>query len=98
MLDALQLAAVEVATNIIRHASAILKDADFVARLYRQKQATVLEFFYLGDRFTPSQTPEPDFSGNTDGGFGIFIIRESVKRVSYLHPASQVNLIRLEIW
>ncbi|MCP9760560.1 PAS domain S-box protein [Aquitalea sp. S1-19] len=97
-LDALELATVEVATNIIRHARAELCDADFVARLRQHEHTIVLELCYIGDCFDPNKAPEPDFSGNSDGGFGVFIIRKSVNRVSYLHPAHQVNLVRLEIW
>ncbi|MBE9609555.1 SpoIIE family protein phosphatase [Chitinilyticum piscinae] len=95
-LDGLILASVEVATNIIRHVSAHLVDASFVVRLSQNDSSVTVEFYYVGDTFDPGTAPEPDFSGNSEGGFGLFIIRESVDRVSYLTPAEQVNLIRLE--
>lgn len=95
--DKLNLAAVEVATNIIRHVSAPLADTPFVLHLLQLPTTLTLEFYYVGAPFDPTLAEAPDFSGKKEGGFGLFIIQNCVDQVDYLIPAEQVNLIRLQL-
>ena len=95
--DKLNLAAVEVATNIIRHVSAPLADTPFVLHLLQSRTTLTLEFYYVGAPFDPTLAEAPDFSGKKEGGFGLFIIQNCVDQVDYLIPAEQVNLIRLQL-
>ena len=95
--DKLNLAAIEVATNIIRHVSSPLADTSFVLHLLQLPTTLTLEFYYVGAPFDPTQAEAPDFSGQKEGGFGLFIIQNCVDQVDYLIPAEQVNLIRLQL-
>lgn len=95
--DALELAAVEVATNIIRHVPITLADTPFVVHLTENQGLILVDFYYVGQAFDPTQVPSPDFSGEREGGFGLYIIRQCVDDVQYSTPASEVNRIRLQI-
>ncbi|WP_297573700.1 SpoIIE family protein phosphatase [uncultured Deefgea sp.] len=95
--DQLTLAAVEVATNIIRHVAAPLADTPFVVHLLSTATVVTLSFYYVGDAFDSTQSLPPDFSGHKEGGFGLYIIQNCVDHVEYLIPAEQVNLTRLRL-
>jgi anti-sigma regulatory factor (Ser/Thr protein kinase) len=41
-----------------------------------------VSFHYLGQPFAPPDG-DPDFSGASEGGFGLYIVRNSVDEVSY---------------
>ncbi|QKJ67710.1 SpoIIE family protein phosphatase [Deefgea piscis] len=96
-LAAIELAAVEVATNIIRHVAITLADTPFVVHLSELNELLWIDFYYVGDAFDSTQVPMPDFSGGREGGFGMYIIRHCVDDVQYSTPASDVNRIRLQI-
>jgi anti-sigma regulatory factor (Ser/Thr protein kinase) len=96
-LAAIELAAVEVATNIIRHVAITLADTPFVVHLSELNELLWIDFYYVGEAFDPTQVPMPDFSGGREGGFGLYIIRHCVDDVQYSTPASDVNRIRLQI-
>jgi anti-sigma regulatory factor (Ser/Thr protein kinase) len=85
-IESLTLAAFEAATNIIRHTPENLKNAVLTAILRRSAAGLELELVYEGKPFIPVGSPMPDFSGNSDGGFGLFIIENSVDRVEYDAP------------
>jgi len=82
-LAALELAAVEAATNIMRHAHGDLPDESFTFVMHRNPGDLALEYLYHGTPFDRSTAREPDFSGQREGGFGLFIIDEIMDRVEY---------------
>ena len=90
---ALALAAVELASNAIRHCGEVVQDP-LEIMLQADRQACRLELLYLGPRFTPPALLEPDFSGHSEGGFGLYIIRESCDAVDYSH-ADGINRVVL---
>jgi PAS domain S-box-containing protein len=96
-MGAIELAAVEVATNIIRHVAITLADTPFVVHIREQNEVFWIDFYYVGHTFDPTQVPAPDFSGEQEGGFGLYIIRHCVDDVQYSTPASDVNRVRLQI-
>jgi anti-sigma regulatory factor (Ser/Thr protein kinase) len=91
----LQLAAFEAATNIIRHSPAYLKNAPLIVALSRTETAIGIELIYEGERFVPPSAPSPDFSGHSEGGFGLYIINSSVDSVEYESPMPGLAKIRL---
>ncbi|QLG87776.1 SpoIIE family protein phosphatase [Chitinibacter bivalviorum] len=96
-LAAIELAAVEVATNIIRHVAITLADTPFVVHIIEHTDQLLIDFYYVGQAFDPTLVPMPDFSGGREGGFGLYIIRQCVDDVHYSTPAEDVNRIRLHI-
>jgi len=82
-IDKLEIAITEVVTNIIRHAYKNQKGRKIVidAGLYDEK--LVLMVYDRGCGFDPEDVPPPEFDGSKYGGFGVFIIRESVDKVTY---------------
>jgi sigma-B regulation protein RsbU (phosphoserine phosphatase) len=91
----LQLAAFEAATNIIRHAPRRLKNAPLTVSVARTLQAICVELIYEGEPFAPPSAPSPDFSGHSEGGFGLFIINSAVDQVDYGSPMPGLASVRL---
>jgi len=80
--DALVLAVSETATNIIRHVPQPPFDAVIHCRATCMARGLDVSFHYLGQPFAPPDG-DPDFSGASEGGFGLYIVRNSVDEVSY---------------
>ena len=93
--DALILASFEAATNIIRHARLMVGDATITCRITREGEAVVVELIYPSPAFTPPGDVQPDLSGKSEGGFGLYIIEQSVDSVEYAIPMPGVASIRL---
>jgi anti-sigma regulatory factor (Ser/Thr protein kinase) len=91
---ALVLASIETLSNIIRHAQAPLSDASIHVQLNLAEYGIGVTFHYLGDAFQPVAS-EPDFSGEAEGGFGMYIITNSVDTVDYDSPYPGVCRVRL---
>ena len=86
---ALALAAVELASNVIRH-GAMPRPAPLEVVAIAAPGVCRLEMMHEGIPFQPPDRLTPDFSGRSQGGFGLYIIRESCDEVIYEH-ASGVN-------
>ena len=82
LLDLLVLAADEAYANIVRHAHHGSGDPVAVSA-YSEDGAAVIRFSYRGPAFDPAAAPEPSFDGSRSGGFGLYIIKNSVNRVDY---------------
>ncbi len=93
--DALILASFEAATNIIRHARLLVGNATLTCRITRESDALVVELIYPSEPFTPPAQLRPDMSGESEGGFGLYIIERSVDSVEYASPMPGVASIRL---
>lgn len=91
----LVLATFEAATNIVRHTPDKLKKAPLTAVLKRGEQGVSVELIHEGETFVPSSPPSPDFSGNSFGGFGLYIIENAVDWVEYIEPMPGLTSIRL---
>ena len=89
------LACCEAVTNIIRHATPMVTDAKIVCRATQGLEQSTLEFFYLGKIFVADNVPDPDFSGEAEGGFGLFIIRSLVDEFESFDPLPDVVCTRL---
>ncbi|WP_119154984.1 SpoIIE family protein phosphatase [Caldimonas tepidiphila] len=93
-LAALELAVVEAATNVIRHAVSPLPAAPIEILVGPGEDHCLVELSYLGEPFDPRGAAEPDFSGRSEGGFGLYIMRHCCERVDYRHHEG-VNMLRL---
>ncbi|MBV8357863.1 MAG: SpoIIE family protein phosphatase [Deltaproteobacteria bacterium] len=91
----LQLAVAEAASNIVRHAyhgqagQPIWLEADAFA------DRIVLRLCHTGESFDPKQVPAPAFDGSREGGFGVYIISQSVDEVSYFRDERGRNCVCL---
>lgn len=93
--EAIVLASFEAATNILRHAKPYFSDATIACRLSQRAGEFSVELIYPGAQFAPPADPKPDFSGNSEGGFGLYIIQNCVDRIEYASPLPGVSSIRL---
>lgn len=94
-LQAVILASFEAATNILRHAKPYFSDATIACRLTRRSDEYSIELIYPGPDFSPPDDPLPDFTGNSEGGFGLYIIKNCVDDIKYASPMPGVSSIRL---
>jgi anti-sigma regulatory factor (Ser/Thr protein kinase) len=94
-VDALILGSFEAATNILRHAKPYFSDATIACRLTQTPDESSVELIYPGPTFKPPDNPTPDFSGNSEGGFGLYIIENCVDQVDYSSLMPGVSSIRL---
>ena len=91
----LELAITEAASNVMRHAyrgrpeQLIQLDAEVFA------DRIVLRLHHLGETFDPGAVKTPAFDGTQDGGFGMYIIEQSVDDVQYYRDERGRNCISL---
>jgi sigma-B regulation protein RsbU (phosphoserine phosphatase) len=94
-LSHLELAVTEAASNIMRHAyrgrtdQRIWIEADLFA------ENISLRLYHLGDAFDPETVKPPAFDGSREGGFGVYIIAQSVDEVRYSRDEQGRNCICL---
>ncbi len=88
-------AAVEVFTNIVRHATGLLPGAPVEILSTRLPNTLQIELIYLGDFFQPDlDRLKPNLDNFPEGGFGLGIIHDVCDDVQYVHE-SGVNTVRL---
>jgi sigma-B regulation protein RsbU (phosphoserine phosphatase) len=91
----LELASVEVFTNIVRHAKGLLQGAPVEVIAHITGEEIVMDVVHIGDAFTPpEETAGPDMSTLPEGGFGMTIIRSACSKVEFLHHEG-VNTVRM---
>lgn len=95
MVDRLVLAAFEAATNVTRHVAAPFPDATMSCRIARRGYTVVVELWYLGEPFQPPEDLQPDFTGASDGGFGLYIMSQAATSVTHESPLPGVCCTRL---
>ncbi len=93
--DALLLATFEAATNVIRHVATPLDHGVLTCRITPAADATRVELFHLGEPFVPAREPRPDFSGQTSGGFGLYLIDHLLDQADYLAPLTGICCVLL---
>ena len=94
--EAMALAAFEAGTNVVRHNAARDEDSTVCCTLSVQGAELSVTLHYLGDGFVPSRV-DPDFSGESESGFGMYIIEKIVDEVTYESPFPGVNRVRMMV-
>ena len=80
----LELAATEVASNIIKHAYKGIEEQPIWIRIELARESLKVKFSHNGDPFEhPEQIPLPSIDSAKEGGFGLFIINRSVDDINY---------------
>jgi len=92
----MELAADEVAVNIMKHAYEGRAGERLQAEILLLDDAIEVNFYHWGKGFDPDSIPEPSFDGTRDDGFGMYIIKNCVDEVRYDDEGSRkcVRLIR----
>lgn len=98
LIDALQIAAHEAATNIVRHAHRNRSDETIEIVAERLSPGIRVSLFYDAEPFDPPPATALELSPDMEGGMGLFIIRASVDEVVYSHDhaagRSTVSLVK----
>jgi anti-sigma regulatory factor (Ser/Thr protein kinase) len=91
-----ELAVAETFTNIIEHS--YLGDSSRVIRIELQfyPERVVIRFVHWGKSFDRSKIPEPSFDGSRDGGFGLFLVDNTMDSVQYVSDAYTGHQIIME--
>jgi phosphoserine phosphatase RsbU/P len=96
-LAGIEIATVEVVTNIIKHAYLLKsgQDLEITARAF--VDCLEIDFLDCGAHFDPADVPAPIFDGSRDNGMGVFIIEQTVDEVSYFRDETHgKNCTRLK--
>ena len=91
----LELAITEAASNVMRHAYRGRTDRQIQLDIEVFADRVVLRLHHLGETFDPDAVKTPAFDGTQDGGFGMYIIAESVDDVRYHRDERGRNCISL---
>ena len=91
----LELAVTEAASNVMRHAYAGRADRRVQIDMDVFADRIVLRLHHLGQSFDPDAVRPPVFDGTQDGGFGMYIINQSVDEVRYHRDERGRNCISM---
>lgn len=94
-LSQLELAITEALSNIMRHAYRGRTDQEIQVGVEAFADRVVLRLHHLGETFDPSAVAAPAFDGTQDGGFGMYIIEQSVDNVAYYRDERGRNCISM---
>ena len=85
----------EAASNVMRHAYGDRTDRviQLVAEAFDDR--IVLRLHHLGQSFDPAAVRPPVFDGSQEGGFGMYIISQSVDEVRYYRDERGRNCISM---
>lgn len=94
----LQLAASELAANIMRHALGCDSQTSFSLEVDLSPRTATLTFVHDGIPFDPAtaQVPAPTFDGTRDHGFGLFLINKVMDQSSYTQTPDGRNRVVLK--
>ncbi len=87
----IELAAVELTTNIIRHAYGSRAGCPIRIEAIAYPRQMTFSFYDRGHAFDPESAPPPVLDGSREGGMGVYIIEKSVDEISYCRAADGEN-------
>lgn len=93
----LALAVNEVAVNVIRHAHGKRSGESIELLTESYQDRLVVLISYRGEPFDPATAPPPTFDGSREGGFGLYIIANSVDDVAYVRDVDGRNVVALTV-
>ena len=92
-----ELAAVELTTNIIRHAYDNQPGHPIRLEAIAYPLEMTLSFYDRGTPFDPKHVPTPLLDGSKEGGMGVYIIEKSVDDITYTRNEFGENCARMLI-
>ena len=94
-ISQLELAVSEAGSNIVLHGLKGQPERSIGLSLNLDDQQACVTFMYTGPAFTPRAVPNPDFSGNSESGYGLYLIQKSVNEFSFSRDDAGLCTIRL---
>jgi serine/threonine-protein kinase RsbW len=94
-VEQLELALSEAATNVIRHAYQGKEGLPIEMVIEATGDQVCLSLYHQGRGFDPGAVAPPAFDGSREGGFGLFLIAQSVDEVRYFEDARGWRVVRL---
>jgi PAS domain S-box-containing protein len=87
MIDRLELASTEIASNLMRHT--FRSEPYHRIRLFAEQVGAeiVIRFCHWGEFYEPTSIREPDLDGYPEGGFGLFLVKQSVDTLKFSQDA-----------
>lgn len=94
-INQLELAVTEAASNIMKHAYHGRTDQRIQIEVDACADCISLRLYHCGEAFDPETVKPPVFDGSREGGFGMYIIAQSVDEVHYTRDERGRNCICL---
>jgi len=91
-----QLAVSELATNIVVHAYQGMADGTITFEAALEEDRIVLDVFDTGAKFTATEPHAPDVDALLEGGYGLFIIQQTMDVMAHSRGADERNHWHLE--
>lgn len=95
-LDAIELAVQEAAANIVLHAYKCAPGKPIHATARGEPAQLELTLTHEGLDFDPTVLPPPDFAGGRTCGFGVYLIRQIMDDVRYLHGEARRGIVMVK--
>ena len=95
--DQIVLAVNEATTNIIKHAYKVRSEEKIQITAGVSADQVVIRLYDWGTSFDPESIQPPKLDGSQEGGFGVYIISQSVDEVHYSRDTDGRNCIELII-
>src|SRR5262245_59636455 len=92
---ALQLALVEAATNVIRHAYQGETGQPLLLVIDAAADRVIATLYHQGRAFDPEAVAPPAFDGSRTGGFGIYLMKQLADEVSFFRDPDGRSGVRL---
>jgi len=94
-VNQLELAMTEAASNVMRHAYGGRSDRRIQVTADVYEDRIVLRLHHLGQSFDPEAVRPPKFDGTQEGGFGMYIISQTMDEVRYHRDERGRNCISM---
>jgi serine phosphatase RsbU (regulator of sigma subunit)/anti-sigma regulatory factor (Ser/Thr protein kinase) len=94
-VDRMMLAVNEIAVNIIKHAYGEMADQWIDIEANRLENKIIFRLYDRGIDFEPSKVPAPVFDGSKEGGFGLFIVKETADQFEHFKCSDGRNCTSL---
>ncbi len=94
-LNLLELAVNEAASNVMRHAYEGRENGQIVVEADANDERVRVRLRHEGKSFDPAHAAPPTFDGSREGGFGVYLITQSVDEVVYGQDEDGQNSVTL---
>jgi serine/threonine-protein kinase RsbW len=88
----LQLALVEAAANVIRHAYQGEADRPVLLVIEGEADRVTLTLYHEGPDFDVEAVPPPSFDGSRSGGFGIYLMKQLADEVHFFQEQGRCGV------